>query len=109
MDVATVPPLQLGFVGEIEKQPIETEAGGSNPARGKKRPPSPPGCDEEPSSDDDEESSSDDDSDDDDEWLVSDSGGEDCDQDENQGKTLNNPLLCFASFLLCKIWSCNSV
>ncbi|XP_012700489.1 uncharacterized protein LOC101765380 [Setaria italica] len=85
MDVATVPPLQLGFVGEIEKQPIETEAGGSNPARGKKRPPSPPGCDEEPSSDDDEESSSDDDSDDDDEWLVSDSGGEDCDQDENQG------------------------
>ncbi|CAL4898454.1 unnamed protein product [Urochloa decumbens] len=70
MDVGTVPPLQLGFVGEIEKQPMETEAGGSsNPARGRKRPPSPPGDDEEPS-----ESTP---SDDDDEWSVSDN--------ENQG------------------------
>ncbi|CAM0145658.1 unnamed protein product [Urochloa decumbens] len=71
MDVGTFP-LQLGFEGEIEKQPMETEAGGSNPSRGKKRPPSPPGDDEELS-----ESAP---SDDYDKWSVSDneSQGADC-------------------------------
>ena len=76
----TVRPLQLGFVGEIEKQSMETQVGGPNPARGKKRPPSPPGSDEEQSMAAP--------SDDDDEWFVSDS-----DHNENQGKILNHPLL----------------
>lgn len=76
----SVLPLQLGFVGEIEKQSMEIVAGGSNPARGKKRPPSPPDGDEEPSMATP--------SDDDNEWIVSDN-----DHHENQGKILNHPLL----------------
>ncbi|CAN6343465.1 unnamed protein product [Urochloa humidicola] len=72
MDVGTVP-LQLGFVGEIEKQPMETEAGGSNPSpsRGKKKRPSPPGDDEELS-----ESAP---SDDYDKWSVSDNDSQGAD------------------------------
>ena len=69
----TVRPLQLEFVGEIEKQSMETQAGRPNPARGKKRPPSPPGGNVEPSMATP--------SDDDDEWFVSDS-----DHNENQSK-----------------------
>lgn len=85
MGDSIVPPLQLGFVGEIEKQPMETKAGRSSPTLRKKRPASPLGGDEEPS-----KSTI---SDDDDEWLVRDIGGEDGSDYENQGKTLNLPLL----------------
>ncbi|RLM75033.1 uncharacterized protein C2845_PM15G03680 [Panicum miliaceum] len=70
------------IVGDIEKQSLEIEAGGSNPARGKKRPPSPPDGDEEPSMDTP--------SDDDNEWIVSDN-----DHHENQGADHFDTLVHF--------------
>ena len=65
-------PLHLGFM-EIE------ESGATpGPGRGKKRPPSPP-----TTPDDDESTTSIDDT----EWLVSDSGSEEGEDHDNQGKT----------------------
>ncbi|KAL6622492.1 hypothetical protein ACP70R_032371 [Stipagrostis hirtigluma subsp. patula] len=71
------PAIHLGFVGESEKQPMETEGGGlAATSAGKKRPPpsATPGEDEDSSTSttDDDES----------EWLVSDSGSEEDDEDQ---------------------------
>ncbi|KAL6622493.1 hypothetical protein ACP70R_032372 [Stipagrostis hirtigluma subsp. patula] len=79
MGDSTVLPLHLGFAGESEKQPMETEGGGlaATPV-GKKRPPSltPPGEDED---------SSDSTTEDDGEWSVSDSGSEEDEDHESKG------------------------
>ncbi|OEL35398.1 hypothetical protein BAE44_0003584 [Dichanthelium oligosanthes] len=88
MGDSIAPPLNLGFVGESEKQSMEIEGGGGELAgtlvhgRGKKRPPSPPTL----LGNDEEDSSKSITSVDGNGWFLSDSGSEEDEDYKNSGE-----------------------